>query len=108
MPVDSEIGRLARLTSTGEHAILSQAMSETFDVDWCEKYLAESVRKPITDLYSDFLSSHLPASSFFISEGKAFGETGRSLAVKFSDGKIAEFAVEDKMISVMKTIQRNL
>ena len=102
LPVDSVVGQTSDSLSSQNHRALEKALSEEFSFEWLETYLATSFRETAARLWSEKLSSILPAEHFVMSTAKKNADESVSISVRLLDNStVIHFAVRDGLIEAM-------
>ena len=102
LPVDSVLGQTADSESSEDHRVLAQALAEEFSFEWLETYLAESFRETAAKLWSEKLSSILPANQFVMSVARKNADKSVSISVRLLENStVIHFAVRDGLIEAM-------
>jgi len=102
LPVDSVLGQTADSESSENHRMLAQALAEEFSFEWLETYLAESFRETAAKLWSEKLSSILPANQFVMSVARKNADKSVSISVRLLENStVIHFAVRDGLIEAM-------
>ena len=102
LPVDSVVGQTSDSLSSQNHRALEKALSEEFSFEWLETYLATSFRETAARLWSEKLSSSLPAEHFVMSTAKKNADESVSISVRLLDNStVIHFAVRDGLIEAM-------
>lgn len=102
LPVDSMVGQTADSKTSKDHAALAKALSGEFSFEWLETYLAPSFKDTAAKLWSEKLSSLLPAKQFVMSKGKTNADSSISVSIRIMPGDtLIHFAVRDGLIEAM-------
>ena len=102
LPVDSVLGQTADSETSEAHKVLAQAMSEEYSFEWLETYLAPSFRETAARIWSERLSSILPAEGFVMSTARNNADESVSISVRLlGNNTVIHFAVRDGLVEAM-------
>ena len=102
LPVDKTIGQTADEDNSEAHKALTQALGQEYSFDWLETYLAASFRETAANIWSERLSSLLPATEFVMSLGKANADSSVSISVRLlATDTVVHFALKDGLIEAI-------
>ncbi len=102
LPVDKTIGQTADEDNSEAHKALAQALGQEYSFEWLETYLAVSFRETAASIWSERLSSILPAKEFVMSLGKANADSSISISVRLlATDTVVHFALKDGLIEAI-------
>ena len=102
LPVDSVLGQTADPEGSENHKALEKALSEEFSFEWLETYLSPSFKETAAKLWSERLSSILPAGQFVMSAARNNADESVSISVRLlNNNTVIHFAVRDGLIEAM-------
>lgn len=82
LPVDSFLGQTASADETPTHKFLESILTSDFDYMWFFNNVEESVRSPLSSMYSDLLYNIIPSTHYF-SKARTNGDGSTSVSVRF-------------------------
>lgn len=102
LPIDKTIGKTADEENSDAHKALAQALGQEYSFEWLETYLAASFRETAASIWSERLSSILPAKEFVMSLGKANADSSISISVRLlATDTVVHFALKDGLIEAI-------
>lgn len=102
LPIDKTIGQTADEDNSEAHKALAQALGQEYSFEWLESYLAPSFRETAANIWSEKLSSLLPAKEFVMSLGKANADSSISISVRLvASDTVVHFALKNGLIEAI-------
>lgn len=102
LPIDKTIGQTADEDNSEAHKALEQALRQEYSFEWLESYLAPSFRETAASIWSEKLSSLLPATEFVMSLGKANADSSISISVRLvASDTVVHFALKNGLIEAI-------
>jgi len=101
LPTDDKIGQIADKTESSENLYLSLILSKEFNLAWTESNFSKDSAKALSAIYSKVLSEHIPTVDYLMSKPFKNSDGSVSIAVKFTDGVVVTFVVNNNQICGM-------